>query len=145
MVHFISTEPPITNLQCQHWYPEALPGLIHPINYSHLILSRTIKKVVCGFETVGLNSLIPHPKLRKTNLRMSQFSKYCLQRKKKRSEYGSTEGVKTPLKNGLGKELILEHLPCQSIKMIISEEYSETLRIVKKCKLDCCRSLKYLI
>lgn len=70
--------------------------------------------------------------------------KILFTKEKKRSEYGST-GVKTPLKNGLGKEPILEHLPCQSIKMIISEDYSETLRIVKKCKLDCCRSLKYLI
>lgn len=41
----------------------------------------------------------------------TQFPKYSLQRKKKNMrEYGSTEGVKTPLKNGLGKEPTLETL-----------------------------------
>lgn len=36
----ISTEPLIKNLPCFiHSYPELFPGLIYPINYSHLILS----------------------------------------------------------------------------------------------------------
>ena len=145
MVHFISTEPPITNLQCQHSYPEVLPGLIHPINYSHLILSRTIKKSCLWFWNSWSEFLNTTPKTQEDKFKDVSILKILFTKEKKRTEYRSTEGVKTPLKNGLGKEPILEHLPCQSIKMIISEDYSETLRIVKKCKLGCRRSLKSLI
>lgn len=47
--------------------------------------------------------------MQEDKFKISQFSKYCLQRKK-RGEYGSIEGAKPPPKNGLGKEPILETL-----------------------------------
>lgn len=70
-----------------------------------------------------------------TPLRISQLNSQNIVykgEKKKKHKYESTEGVKTPLKMDLVGSLHWKHLPCQSIKMIISEDNSETVRTAKK-------------
>lgn len=122
-----------------HSFPELFLGLIHPINYSNFILSRTIKKFVCGFETVGLNSLIPHSKHRKTNLRTFQLNSQNTFRKEIRGMNMEVQKVlKHHFKNGLGREPTLETLtlstwPSQkTIQRHFSQNYEKNETILSK-------------